>query len=70
MIWTMAAMSSIRTSGDRIEIVDQLLLPHTQEWIEVDTIEKAYGAIKSMKVRNTASQRSRLIYLASFVGLA
>ena len=47
----MAAISSIRTSGDRIEIIDQLLLPHTQEWIEIDTIEKAYEAIKSMKVR-------------------
>ena len=47
----MAAISSIRTSGDRIEIVDQLLLPHTQEWIEIDTIAKAYEAIKTMKVR-------------------
>ena len=47
----MAAISSIRTSGDRIEIIDQLLLPHTQEWIEIDTIEKAHDAIKSMKVR-------------------
>jgi len=50
LIGTMAAISSIRTSGDRIEIVDQLLLPHTQGWIEIDTIEKAYEAIKSMKV--------------------
>jgi len=47
---TMAAISSIRTSGDEIEIVDQLLLPHTQEWIKIDTIEEAYEAIKSMKV--------------------
>lgn len=46
----MAAISSIRTSGDRTEIINQLLLPHSQEWIEVDTIEKAYEAIKSMKV--------------------
>lgn len=64
----MAAISSIRASGDRIEIVDQLLLPHTQEWIEIDTIEKAYEAIKSMKVRHS-SQDSRLIYLASPSGL-
>ena len=58
-IGTMVAISSIRTSGDRIEIIDQLLLPHTQEWIEVGTIEKAYEAIKSMKVR-CASQDLRL----------
>jgi hypothetical protein len=49
----MAAISSIRTSGDRIEIIDQLLLPHTQEWIEIDTVEKAYEAIKSMKARTS-----------------
>lgn len=48
----MAAISSIRTSGDRVEIIDQLLLPHTQEWIEIDTIEKAYETIKSMRVRD------------------
>ena len=52
----MAAISSIRTTGDKIEIVDQLLLPHTQEWIEIDTIEKAYEAIKSMKVCVTRPQ--------------
>ena len=46
----MATISSIRISGDKIEIVNQLLLPHTQEWIEIDTVEKAYEAIKSMKV--------------------
>jgi len=62
----MAAISSIRTSGDRIEIIDQLLLPHTQEWIEIDAIEKAYEAIKSMKVCYT-SRRSKLTYLASAV---
>jgi len=50
----MAAISSIRASGDRIEIIDQLLLPHTQAWVEVDTIEKAYEAIKTMKVGYTA----------------
>jgi methylthioribose-1-phosphate isomerase len=50
----MATISSIRTSGDRIEIIDQLLLPHTQEWIEIDTIEKAYEAIKSMKVHHAS----------------
>lgn len=47
----MAAISSIRTPGDKIEIIDQLLLPHTQEWIEINTVEEAYEAIKSMKIR-------------------
>ena len=49
------ALTSIRTSGDKIEIVNQLLLPHTTEFIEIDTIEQAYDAIKSMKVSDTGS---------------
>jgi methylthioribose-1-phosphate isomerase len=52
---TNAPMTSIRTSCsatgvDRIEIINQLLLPHTEEWVEVDTIEKAWDAIRTMKV--------------------
>lgn len=47
----MTAISSIQTSGDGIEIINQLLLPHAQEWIKIDSIENAYEAIKSMKVR-------------------
>ncbi|TCD71589.1 S-methyl-5-thioribose-1-phosphate isomerase [Steccherinum ochraceum] len=46
-----SGMSSIRMSGEKIEIVNQLLLPHTTEWVSVDTIEEAYDAIKSMKIR-------------------
>lgn len=43
-------LTSIRTTGSKIEIVNQLLLPHTVEFIEIDTVEKAHEAIKSMKV--------------------
>jgi methylthioribose-1-phosphate isomerase len=48
---TTAGLTSIRTSGSKIEIINQLLLPHTTEWIPIDSIEQAYEAIKSMKVR-------------------
>ncbi|KAH8093947.1 eukaryotic translation initiation factor 2B [Cristinia sonorae] len=48
---TSAGMTSIRTSEGRIEIINQLLLPHTTEWVAVDTIEEAFDAIKSMKIR-------------------
>ncbi|EPQ57292.1 eukaryotic translation initiation factor 2B [Gloeophyllum trabeum ATCC 11539] len=44
-------MTSIETDGDSIKIVNQLLLPHTTEWIEVNTVEEAHDAIKSMKIR-------------------
>ncbi|PCH43790.1 eukaryotic translation initiation factor 2B [Wolfiporia cocos MD-104 SS10] len=47
----MTGLTSIRRSGDKIEIVNQLLLPHTTEFIEINTIEEAHDAIKSMKIR-------------------
>jgi endonuclease YncB( thermonuclease family) len=54
-VTTMSIMplTSIRTvgDGDNIEIVNQLLLPHTVEWIQISTPEEAHDAIKSMKVR-------------------
>lgn len=46
----MTGMSSIRVSGDKIEIINQLLLPHTSEWIEIKSIQEAHDAIKSMQV--------------------
>ncbi|KAI0328605.1 eukaryotic translation initiation factor 2B [Cubamyces sp. BRFM 1775] len=47
----MPALTSIRTSEGKLEIVNQLLLPHTVEFIEVSSIADAYDAIKSMKIR-------------------
>ena len=41
---------SIRTADDNIEIVNQLLLPHTVEFVPIGTIEDAHDAIKAMKV--------------------
>jgi methylthioribose-1-phosphate isomerase len=44
------ALTSIKTSDDKIQIINQLLLPHTTEWLSIDTIEQAHDAIKTMKV--------------------
>ena len=44
------ALTSIKTSDDKIQIINQLLLPHTTEWLAIDTIEQAHDAIKTMKV--------------------
>ncbi|KAM0789536.1 hypothetical protein ACM66B_000351 [Microbotryomycetes sp. NB124-2] len=35
----------------KVDIVDQLVLPHTVRWETVETIEQAYDAIKTMKIR-------------------
>ncbi|KAF8502272.1 putative translation initiation factor aIF-2BI/5-methylthioribose-1-phosphate isomerase [Russula emetica] len=45
------ALTSIKTSDDKIRIINQLLLPHTTEWLAIDTIEQAHDAIKTMKIR-------------------
>jgi methylthioribose-1-phosphate isomerase len=47
----MARLSSIRISGDKLEIVNQLLLPHTTEFLPITSIEEAHDAIKTMKIR-------------------
>lgn len=54
----MPALTSIRTSASKLEIVDQLLLPHSTEFIEIRNIDDAFDAIKSMKVRLTISSDS------------
>lgn len=46
-----SALISIRTEEDRIEIVDQLLLPHVTQYIEINSPEEAHDAIKTMKVQ-------------------
>lgn len=48
---TMDALKSIRTLDDgTIDIVNQLLLPHTIQYVKIRSIEEAHDAIKSMKV--------------------
>jgi hypothetical protein len=46
----MASLKSIKSSDDKLEIVNQLLLPHTTQYIQINTIEEAHDAIKTMKV--------------------
>ncbi|KAG5353515.1 hypothetical protein C0989_006329 [Termitomyces sp. Mn162] len=47
----MAPLKSIRTSNGKLEIVNQLLLPHVTEFLHIKSIEDAHDAIKSMKIR-------------------
>ncbi|KAF8210541.1 eukaryotic translation initiation factor 2B [Mycena galopus ATCC 62051] len=49
---TKIGLTSIRTDGDdKIEIVNQLVLPHKTEFIQINTIDEAHDAIKTMKIR-------------------
>jgi methylthioribose-1-phosphate isomerase len=47
----MAPRTSIRTSNGALEIIDQLLLPHTNTWVPIRSVEEAHGAIKRMQIR-------------------
>ncbi|KAH7912002.1 hypothetical protein BJ138DRAFT_1084540 [Hygrophoropsis aurantiaca] len=47
----MTRLTSIRFTENKLEIVNQLLLPHTTEFVEINSIEQAHDAIKSMKIR-------------------
>ena len=47
----MLPLTSIRTSNGKLEIVNQLLLPHTVQFLEINTIAAAHDAIKTMKVQ-------------------
>jgi methylthioribose-1-phosphate isomerase len=46
----MAPLVSIRTIGDTIEIIDQLLLPHVVQYVKIASVHDAHAAIKSMRV--------------------
>ncbi|KAG6837501.1 S-methyl-5-thioribose-1-phosphate isomerase [Arthromyces matolae] len=50
-ITSMAPLTSIRTSNGKLEIVNQLLLPHVTEFVHISSIQEAHDAIKSMKIR-------------------
>jgi len=64
-------LTSIRTTGTKIEIVNQLLLPHTVEFVEIDTIEKAHDAIKRMMIRGAPAIASlAALAIAAHLSLA
>ena len=44
------ALVGLRTDGEKVEIIDQLLLPHVKKYISFETIDDAFEAIKSIKV--------------------
>lgn len=65
------ALTSIRTDGDTIEIIDQLLLPHSQAWIEIESPEDAFNAIKSMRIRGAPAIASlAALSVASYLSRA
>ncbi|KII92738.1 hypothetical protein PLICRDRAFT_172791 [Plicaturopsis crispa FD-325 SS-3] len=58
----------VSEDGTSIEIVNQLLLPHTVEWIGIVTVEDCYDAIKSMKIRGAPAIASLAsLFIAAYI---
>ena len=47
----MANLQAIKYSRGRLDVLDQLRLPHEHHYDEVSTCEEAFDCIKSMRVR-------------------
>lgn len=47
----MTGLQAIRYSRGKLEVLDQLRLPHSYHYDEVSTSEEAFDCIKSMRVR-------------------
>lgn len=50
----MSSLQAIRYSGGatpKLEVLDQLRLPHENHYDEISTCEEAFDCIKSMRVR-------------------
>lgn len=47
----MSGLQAIRYSRGKLEVLDQLRLPHEHHYDEVATSEEAFDCIKSMRVR-------------------
>ena len=51
----MSSLEAVRYERGKLEVLDQLRLPHEFHYDEVATSEAAFDCIKSMRVRGTTS---------------
>jgi methylthioribose-1-phosphate isomerase len=47
----MSALQAIKYTRGKLEVLDQLRLPHESVYDDVSTCEQAFDCIKSMRVR-------------------
>lgn len=59
----MSGLQAIRYSRGKLEVLDQLKLPHEHHYDEVSTSEEAFDCIKSMRVRGIIC----LVFKASYI---
>ena len=51
-------LQSLRYSSDpiKLEVLDQLLIPHVKEYIDIPDVEAAWSVIRSMQIRGNKSE--------------
>lgn len=49
----MSGLQAIRYERGKLEVLDQLRLPHENHYDDVSTSEEAFDCIKTMRVRGT-----------------
>mmetsp|Transcript_7529 Transcript_7529/g.10956 ORF Transcript_7529/g.10956 Transcript_7529/m.10956 type:complete len:374 (-) Transcript_7529:1130-2251(-) len=65
---TLSSLESLRytkTPSPKLEVLDQLLIPHSKEYIEIPDVEAAWSVIRKMQIRGAP-----LIALVACLGLA
>jgi methylthioribose-1-phosphate isomerase len=52
---TASNLQSLRytSSPPKMEVLDQLLIPHAKEYIDVPNVEAAWSVIRKMQIRGT-----------------
>jgi methylthioribose-1-phosphate isomerase len=53
----MSGLQAIRYTRGKLEVLDQLRLPHEHHYDEVSTSEEAFDCIKAMRVRGEKTKR-------------
>lgn len=54
----MSALQAIKYTRGKLEVLDQLRLPHESVYDDVSTCEEAFDCIKSMRVRGIFEESS------------
>ncbi|KAI5455302.1 S-methyl-5-thioribose-1-phosphate isomerase [Naganishia albida] len=60
-------MTSLSVQDDSIHVINQLLLPHQIQWDACESVEDAYDAIKSMRIRGAPAIASLAALIISLL---
>ncbi|KXN91042.1 Methylthioribose-1-phosphate isomerase [Leucoagaricus sp. SymC.cos] len=61
-------LTSIKVDNDKIEIVNQLLLPHVTKYVQINSVEDAYDSIKTMKAKFLSSHTAFQTHIETILG--